>query len=74
MSFKEMLEEIPKLTIEQRQELVDWVLALDEEDGLTPELEALLDERVEYFRQNPNSGIPLARLDAELAARRVRKQ
>ncbi len=56
-----MLEEIPKLSFEQRQERVRVAIAVDEEE-LTPEENDSLDARMEDFRRNPETGIPLDQL------------
>jgi hypothetical protein len=60
MSFAEILEEIPKLSFAQRQELVRQAMAVDEE--LTTEENVILDERMEDFRRHPELGIPLEQL------------
>jgi putative addiction module component (TIGR02574 family) len=67
MSFAEILEEIPKLSFAERQELVRRAIALDDE--LTPEENALLDARMEDFRQAPDAGIRLEQLRETIAER-----
>ena len=59
MSFTEVLEELPALTIGQRQLLVRRALELDE-PPLSPEDETLVDERLAAHRKNPDSAVPLA--------------
>ncbi len=68
LSFAEILEEIPNLSFAQRQELVRRAIALDDDD-LTAEENALLDARMEDFRRNPESGIPLEELGDCIAKR-----
>jgi putative addiction module component (TIGR02574 family) len=68
MSFAEILEEIPKLSFAQRQELVRRALAVDDEE-LTPEEHALLDARMEDFQRNPETGISLEQLQEHIARR-----
>jgi hypothetical protein len=68
MSFAEILEEIPNLSFAQRQELVRRAIAIDGDD-LTPEENALLDARMDDFRRNPDSGIPLDELQDHIAKR-----
>ncbi len=57
MSLTEILAQIPKLSFAERQELVRRAIEVEDQD-LTAEEKAILDERLADFRQNPNSGIP----------------
>jgi len=66
MSLSEILDEIPKLSFAERQELVRRAIALDEEN-------ALLDARVEDFRQNPDVGVPLEGLKEWVRGRLPRR-
>ena len=68
MSLTEILAEIPKLSFAERQELVRRAIEVEEHD-LTAEEKATLDERLEDFRQNPNSGIPVEQLKGEVSRR-----
>jgi len=68
MSLTEILAEIPKLSFAERQELVRRAIEVEEHD-LTAEEKAILDERLEDFRQNPNSGIPVEQLKGEVSRR-----
>jgi len=68
MSFAEILEEIPNLSFAQRQELVCRAIAQDDDD-LTPGENALLDARMEDFRRNPETGIPLEHLQEHITQR-----
>ena len=72
MSFAEILEEIPKLSFAQRQELVRRAITFDEDD-LTPEENALLDARMEDFRRDPEAGIPLEQLREHITERLSRQ-
>jgi len=72
MSFAEILEEIPNLSFAQRQELVRRAIALDEDD-LTPEENEMLDARMEDFRRNPESGVPLEQLREHISGRLSRR-
>jgi putative addiction module component (TIGR02574 family) len=68
MSLTEILAEIPKLSFAERQQLIHR--AIEVEDGeLTSEDKAILDERIDDFRQNPNSGVPADQLKAEVSQR-----
>jgi putative addiction module component (TIGR02574 family) len=68
MSLTEILEEIPKLSFAERQELVRC--AIEVEDGeLTTEEKATLAKRIEDFRRNPNSGTPAEQLKGEVLPR-----
>jgi putative addiction module component (TIGR02574 family) len=68
MSLTEILAEIPKLSFAERQELVRRAIEV-EDQGLTPEEKAILDERLEDFRRDPNSGIPAEQLKTSVLDR-----
>lgn len=68
MSLTDILAEIPKLSFAERQELVRRAIEVEDAD-LTPEEKAILDERLADFRRNPNSGIPVDQLKAEVSHR-----
>ncbi|HJW38763.1 MAG TPA: hypothetical protein VJ420_09110 [Candidatus Udaeobacter sp.] len=68
MSLSEILDEIPKLSFAERQELVRRAIEVEDAD-LAPEEKALLDERLNDFRRNPNSGVPADQLKAEISRR-----
>jgi putative addiction module component (TIGR02574 family) len=64
MSLTEILAAIPKLSFAERQELVRRAIEIEDHD-LTAEEKAILDQRLEDFRQNPNSGITAQQLKAK---------
>jgi hypothetical protein len=68
MSFNEVLEELPALTVEQRQRVVRRALELDE-PPLTPADEALVEERLAAHRRNPGSAVPLNKMKQHLRSR-----
>jgi putative addiction module component (TIGR02574 family) len=68
MSLAEILAEIPKLSFAERQELVRRAIEVEDQD-LTAEEKAILDERLEDFRRNPDSGIPAEQLQNEVSQR-----
>jgi putative addiction module component (TIGR02574 family) len=68
MSLAEILSEIPKLSFAERQELVRRAIEVEDAD-LTPEEKAILDERLDDFRRNPNPGVPADQLKAEVSRR-----
>ncbi len=68
MSFTEVLNELPALTVEQRQILVSRVLELDDLP-LDAQDEALVVERLAAHRLNPDSAVPLADLKDRLQNR-----
>jgi hypothetical protein len=68
MSFKEVLAELPSLSAGERQLLVRRALELDD-PALSPEDEALVEERLAGHHQSPNSSIPLAEIKARLHSR-----
>jgi hypothetical protein len=56
VSLTEILAEIPKLSFAERQQLIRRTIEL-EDDELTQEEKAILDQRLEDFRRNPESPI-----------------
>ena len=68
MSLAEILAEIPKLSFAERQELVRHAIEV-EDQGLTAEEKAILDDRLQNFRRDPNSGISAEQLKAEVSRR-----
>lgn len=68
MSLTEILAEIPKLSFAERQELVRRTIELEDEE-ITPEEKAILDERLADFRCNPQSGVPAGQLKDEVSRR-----
>jgi hypothetical protein len=65
MSFAEVLQELPTLTLSERQLLVRRALALDE-PGLSLADEALVEERLAAHRKNPASAVPLETMRSRL--------
>ena len=68
MTLSEILAEIPKLSFTERQEIVRRTLELEDAE-LTTEEKAILDERLNDFRRNPNSGIFADQLKSEVSRR-----
>jgi putative addiction module component (TIGR02574 family) len=68
VSLTEILAEIPKLSFAERQQLIRRTIELEDEE-LTPEEKAILDQRLEDFRRNPNSGTPAEQLKGEVLQR-----
>ncbi|MEY2506467.1 MAG: putative addiction module component [Verrucomicrobiota bacterium] len=68
MSLTEILAEIPKLSFAERQELVRRAIELEDQD-ITAEEKAILDQRLEDFRHDPNSGIPAEQVKGEVLQR-----
>jgi hypothetical protein len=58
MSFAQVLEELPALSVEQRQILIRRALEL-EDRPLSPEEEALVESRLDAHHTNPASSLPL---------------
>ena len=65
MSFAEVLDELPALSLAERQLLVRRALELDEA-GLSAEDEALVEQRLAEHRANPDSAVPLDEMKARL--------
>jgi hypothetical protein len=68
VSFTEVLEGLPTLTLEQRQLLIRRALELDE-SSLAPQDEALVEERLAKHRQNPEAAVALETMKARLRSR-----
>ena len=58
MSFAEVLQELPALTIEQRQLLIRRAIEIDE-PAMTLEEESLVDGRLAALREQPESSVTL---------------
>jgi putative addiction module component (TIGR02574 family) len=65
MSFTEVMEELPSLTVSERQWLVRCALELDEA-GLTSGDDALVEKRLADHRLDPGSAVPLDEMKARL--------
>lgn len=68
MSFSEVLAELPALTVAQRQQLIRRALDLDE-PALSPQDEALVEQRLAEHHQNPSSAVPLEEMKSRLRSR-----
>lgn len=68
MSFQELLAELPKLTIEQRQLLIQQAVELDDA-ALSPAEERLVEERLAEYRKNPDTGISWEKVESHLRAK-----
>jgi putative addiction module component (TIGR02574 family) len=68
MSLTEILAEIPKLSFAERQELVHRAIAVEDQE-ITSEEKTILDDRLEDFRRNPNSGTTVEQLKGEVLQR-----
>jgi hypothetical protein len=63
MSKTEILQELPKLGLEDRREILERICELEEHDllqgvGATSEEKVLLDRELLDYRQNPDAGSP----------------
>lgn len=68
MSFTDVLQELPALTVSERQLLVRRALELDDA-GLSAEDVAVVERRLAEHRQNPASAVPLDEMKSRLRAR-----
>ena len=66
MSFAEVLQELPALTVQQRQLVLRRVLEL-EAPPLSNAEEALVDSRLAGHQQNPASSVPLDEMKRRLS-------
>jgi hypothetical protein len=68
VSFSEVLAELPKLTLAERQLLMRRALELDEPE-LSAEDKSLVEHRLADHRRNPKSSVPLEAMKARVRAR-----
>jgi len=75
MSKTEILEELPKLTSQERHEIrlklaeLDADGWLDDDDPLTDEQKALIESRIEAHEKNPETAIPWEEVKGRLNRR-----
>ncbi len=75
MSKAEILQELPKLTKEERYEIrlklaeMDSDGWLDEDDPLSDEQKSLLEARLEHMEKHPEKSIPWEEAEGRLKAR-----
>ena len=68
MSFNEVIDELPRLTFEERQILIRKVLELDDPQ-LSADDEALVEARLADHHADPGSSLPLDDLKRRLRTR-----
>lgn len=68
MSFNEVIDELPRLTFEERQILIRRALELDD-PPLSAADEALVEERLAEHHAGPSTSIPLYELKNRLRSR-----
>jgi putative addiction module component (TIGR02574 family) len=75
MSKAEILTELPKLTLAERDEIrlklaeIDGQEWLDSDDPLTDSEKVLIESRIEAHDRNPETAIPWQEFDAQLKRR-----
>jgi hypothetical protein len=74
MSKTQILEELPRLKNEERQEILDRLLELEGEGwfddaDLADEERQLIESRLEAHRRNPDAVVPWEDVEAKLLAR-----
>lgn len=75
MTKGEILEELPKLTVEERQEIrlrlaeLDGGQWLDADDPLTDEEKTLLEARLADIEKHPEAGVSWEQAEARIRAR-----
>jgi len=65
MSFNEVIEELPRLTFEQRELLIRRAVGLDDPPLSTAD-EELVETRLGGHRSDPNTSVPLDELSRRL--------
>lgn len=71
MSFNEVLAELPLLTLPQRQLVVRRAVELDDQ-GLEPEDEAVVENRLAEHRREPQSAVSLEVMEKRLRSRFIK--
>jgi hypothetical protein len=70
MSKSEILAELPRLTREERCEIVAKARALDGEEWVDPAVtedeKRILDAELEEFAKNPDAGLPWTTVEARI--------
>ena len=76
MSFAQVLEELPALSSEQRQQILDRIVELDKggwldlDDSLTEAEKQIIESRLTAHEADPSSAISLEELEIRLKRRR----
>jgi hypothetical protein len=68
MSFNDLLAELPTLSLAQRQMVIRRALEL-EDAGLSPEEEALVEQRLANHGRDPGSGLSLEQMSVRIRSR-----
>jgi len=68
MRFNEVLDELPALSVAERQMLVQRALELDEA-GLSEAEAALVEQRLAEHQKDPDSAVPLEEMKTRLRDR-----
>lgn len=68
MSFSEVLAELPTLSVAERQAVVQRAIELDD-CGLSPEQDALIDQRLAEHRSDPSTAISMEEMKKRLRSR-----
>jgi putative addiction module component (TIGR02574 family) len=69
MSKADILAELPKLSAQDRGEILEQLWRLEESAGPTEREKALLDEAQAAYEANPGAGAPWSEVEARLRKR-----
>lgn len=69
MSKTEILAELPKLSAQDREEILEQLWRLEEAGGPTDREKTLLHEAQAAYDANPNAGAPWSEVEARLRRR-----
>jgi putative addiction module component (TIGR02574 family) len=69
MSKTEILAELPKLSAQDREEILEQLWRLEEAGGPTDREKTLLNEAQAAYDANPNAGAPWTEVEARLRRR-----
>jgi hypothetical protein len=69
MKLAEVISELPRFTVAERQELIRSALVFDDA-GLSPQEAAIVESRLSAHRADPASAVSLEEMKSRLSARR----
>lgn len=69
MSKAEIIAELPRLSPQERSEILDQLWRIEEATGPTPREKAILDEAQASYDANPEAGAPWSEVEARLRRR-----
>lgn len=69
MKLAEVISELPRFTVAERQELIRSALEFDDSEDLSPHEADVVETRLSAHRADPSSAISLDQMKSRLSAR-----